>query len=256
MYSYDAYGVESTLYYNGGSNTRAFYNPFRYRGYYYDRDLSLYYLSTRYYDCRTGRFVSPDNMGYLGANGDLSSYNLYAYCSNNPIMFTDPSGHMPQWLKTVIDIGLYVVSAGISAPVGVVVSKVAGPADGTVAAIATFGALNNLTNAVYYNCFSDGESDLTATSYRDGYINRLDRLDYTKSQTEQDYYNTTAWLYYSEYNLHMYGWFAFGWAYETGVKPFSDWAESASEADIDVGSLDRNDWYVNAGTLIVGLTGI
>ena len=86
-YNYDAYGVASTLYYNGGSNTRAFYNPFRYRGYYYDRDLSLYYLSTRYYDCRTGRFVSPDNMGYLGANGDLNSYNLYAYCSNNPIEY-------------------------------------------------------------------------------------------------------------------------------------------------------------------------
>ena len=31
-------------------------------------------------------------MEYLGANGDIYSYNLYAYCSNNPVMYTDPSG--------------------------------------------------------------------------------------------------------------------------------------------------------------------
>ena len=82
-YTYDAYGVASTLYYNGGSNTRAFYNPFRYRGYYYDRDLSLYYLSTRYYDCRTGRFVQPADI--LNATStDISGNNLYSY-ANDPI---------------------------------------------------------------------------------------------------------------------------------------------------------------------------
>ena len=38
------------------------------------------------------RFISADAIGYLGANGDLISYNLYAYCSNNPVMHIDPSG--------------------------------------------------------------------------------------------------------------------------------------------------------------------
>ena len=28
----------------------------------------------------------------LGSNGDLLSYNRYLYCSNNPVMYTDPSG--------------------------------------------------------------------------------------------------------------------------------------------------------------------
>ena len=37
------------------------------------------------------RFISPDSPGYLGANGDLLSFNLYAYCSNNPVMYIDPS---------------------------------------------------------------------------------------------------------------------------------------------------------------------
>ena len=50
-------------------------------------------MQSRYYDPVVGRFISPDDVGYLGANGDLAGYNLYAYCSNNPVMYCDPSGH-------------------------------------------------------------------------------------------------------------------------------------------------------------------
>ena len=96
-----------------------------YRGYYFDSDLQLYYLSTRYYDYVTGRFISPDDLSYLGANGDLLSYNLYAYCSNNPIMFTDPSGHLA--LTTVIVTGV-IVGAVIGGVIGGVVAYNAGQA--------------------------------------------------------------------------------------------------------------------------------
>ena len=44
-YRYDAYGNCFSTYYNGGYSTSAVNNPFRYRGYYYDADLELYYLS-------------------------------------------------------------------------------------------------------------------------------------------------------------------------------------------------------------------
>jgi len=37
-----------------------------------------------------GRFINAD--GIIGANGDILSYNLYAYVSNNPIMYSDPTG--------------------------------------------------------------------------------------------------------------------------------------------------------------------
>ena len=37
-----------------------------------------------------GRFINAD--GIIGANGGLPGYNLFAYCNNNPIMFTDPNG--------------------------------------------------------------------------------------------------------------------------------------------------------------------
>ena len=92
-YEYDAWGNVLLTYHNNGEYTTAVKNPFLYRGYYYDSDLDLYYLNSRYYDSAIGRFISPDDVSYLGANGDLNSYNLYAYCSNNPVMYTDPSGH-------------------------------------------------------------------------------------------------------------------------------------------------------------------
>ena len=94
-YRYDAWGrILGTTYHNSGASTSAVHNPFRYRGYYYDTDLNLYYLATRYYDPEVRRFVTADDPAYLGANGDLVSYNLFAYCSNNPVMYVDPTGHV------------------------------------------------------------------------------------------------------------------------------------------------------------------
>ena len=44
-YTYsDVRGNHSISYSNGGGSTGAQYNPFRYRGYYYDTDLGMYYL--------------------------------------------------------------------------------------------------------------------------------------------------------------------------------------------------------------------
>ena len=49
-YVYDAWGrILSTT--GTGANTIGAYNPFRYRGYYYDTETSLYYLNSRYYLC-------------------------------------------------------------------------------------------------------------------------------------------------------------------------------------------------------------
>ena len=105
-YVYDAWGNFTTTYHNGTASTSVVAkNPFKYRGYYYDADLGLYYLQTRYYDSNTGRFINADGVGYLGANGDINSYNLYAYCSNNPIMFVDPTGHGIDFVLDILFIG-------------------------------------------------------------------------------------------------------------------------------------------------------
>ena len=55
-------------------------------------DLGLIYMNARYYLPQIGRFVSPDTM--VPEPGNPQSYNRYAYVRNNPMNFTDPSGHM------------------------------------------------------------------------------------------------------------------------------------------------------------------
>ena len=87
----------------------AYEAPFRYRSYYYDSELSMYYLNTRYYDAKMYRFINADEVSYLGANGDLQAFNLFAYCSNNPVMYFDPCGTLAQefiissWWITQVD---------------------------------------------------------------------------------------------------------------------------------------------------------
>ena len=58
--------------------------PFRYRGYVFDEETGLYYLRSRYYNPGWGRFVNAD--------GAIIQKNLFAYCSNGPIVGYDPSG--------------------------------------------------------------------------------------------------------------------------------------------------------------------
>ena len=92
-YSYDAWGVPTVT--NIGNTTIGDINPFRYRGYYYDSETGLYYLGSRYYSPTIGRFISPDSVSYLGANGGFVSYNLFAYCENDPVNKKDDGGKLP-----------------------------------------------------------------------------------------------------------------------------------------------------------------
>ena len=62
----------------------------RYKDYLYDSETGLYYLQQRYYDPTICRFISPDTL--IAEGQGTSSYNLYAYCGNNPIMYADYNG--------------------------------------------------------------------------------------------------------------------------------------------------------------------
>ena len=83
-YTYDAFGVEVDP--NSGD-----VNAFRFCGEYFDTETGTIYLRARYYQASIGRFISRDS--YKGKNTDPLSLNLYTYCYNNPIIYTDPSGH-------------------------------------------------------------------------------------------------------------------------------------------------------------------
>lgn len=79
-------------------------NPFLYRGYYYDSETGLYYLNSRYYDPQAERFISADDTSTLQdtQQQSLLSTNLFAYCNNNPVVNSDPTGQSV--VNTLIDI--------------------------------------------------------------------------------------------------------------------------------------------------------
>ena len=88
-YIYDAWGklisTTGTL-----ATTLGADNPFRYRGYYYDTETGLYYLTTRYYDPEVCRFISADV--YMSTGQGVLGGNMWAYCNNNPIIYEDTVG--------------------------------------------------------------------------------------------------------------------------------------------------------------------
>ena len=118
-YYYDAWGnFVKTTHNISGTNVGAQYNPFTYRGYYYDTELDFYYLQSRYYDPEVGRFISPDSFDIIWATpSDLYDINLYSYCDNNPVMRVDNGG---MFWDTIFDVGSLIVS---------VVEVIANPAD-------------------------------------------------------------------------------------------------------------------------------
>ena len=88
MYTYDAWGNCTISFDAAGIGAL---NPFRYRGYYLDRETGLYYLMTRYYDPEIGRFVNANSLARLNPKA-LNGCNLYAYCGENPVNHSQITG--------------------------------------------------------------------------------------------------------------------------------------------------------------------
>ena len=128
-YHYDAWG--NITYATDNQFTRD--NPLRYRGYVYDTETQLYYCQSRYYDPALGRFLNADDISLLGADGTPLSYNLFAYCNNNPVMMTDDGGNLPSWATKVL-IGTAVIATAA-------VLTVATLGTGTTLACFAIGAL-------------------------------------------------------------------------------------------------------------------
>jgi RHS repeat-associated protein len=91
VYEYDVYG-------RLGASDASHPNRFMFTGREYDKETGLYYYRARYYNPQIGRFLQTDPVGYD------AGMNLYAYCGNEPIDRTDPSGEWASysfnWIQT------------------------------------------------------------------------------------------------------------------------------------------------------------
>ena len=103
-YSYDPWGKLTGTTAMSAYVALAQANPLRYRSYCYDIETGFYYLQTRYYDPTIARFINADGYLSTGATG-LLSYNMFAYCENNPIMCSDNEGNASTFATNMTDAG-------------------------------------------------------------------------------------------------------------------------------------------------------
>jgi RHS repeat-associated protein len=100
-YDYQPFGATA-------STTGSASNERGYTGHITDAESNLIYMNARYYDATLGRFISADSI--IPNDDEPRDYNRYSYVSNNPLNYTDPTGHGPlAWIA--VKIGILVVGA-------------------------------------------------------------------------------------------------------------------------------------------------
>ena len=197
-YSYDEWGkilsITGTL-----AETIGQQNPLRYRGYYYDAETGFYLTGTRYYDPEIGRFINADSV-ISGTGESVQGYNLFAYCFNNPVNMSDPSGNWPKWAtKLVAAVAVFAVVAAVAAVTvatagaGTAIAAVAvgaakgaaigfavGAASGAAIGYATTGTLEGTLNGMADGALS-GSISGAITGGVNGYSNYSSAVNFLKS---------------------------------------------------------------------------
>ena len=116
-YAYDPWGApmstDGTM-----ASTLGAANPLRYRGYVYDTETGLYYLSSRYYNPVWGRFINADTADVVATSPDKTHWdkNLFAYCDDNPVNRRDDGGDLWEYVVGKMIVGTVVggLTGGIS----------------------------------------------------------------------------------------------------------------------------------------------
>ncbi len=75
----------------------------RFTGYEKDDETQLDFAEARYYNNKHGRFTAVDPLLASGKSSDPQTFNRYVYCSNNPIICSDPSGMDGTWYQRTVD---------------------------------------------------------------------------------------------------------------------------------------------------------
>lgn len=113
---YSAYGIIAQELAEVRPDAKLISNRFGYTGRELDGETGLYYYRARYYSPESGRFISPDTIGFN--SGQVA---MYGYVNNNPVNLTDPSGRCPICIVGgIIGTGAFV--GGLSNAIGSAIS--------------------------------------------------------------------------------------------------------------------------------------
>jgi RHS repeat-associated protein len=66
---------------------------YQYTGQRNEVGIGLYYYNARWYDNTLGRFAQADTI----VTGEVQGWDRYAYSNNNPLNYTDSTGHWPEY---------------------------------------------------------------------------------------------------------------------------------------------------------------
>ncbi len=89
--SFDAFGKPRNANGTDMANIRSVNTSRGYTGHEMDASTGLINMNARLYDPILGRFISADTI--VPSPGNMQDFNRYAYVNNNPLMYTDPTGH-------------------------------------------------------------------------------------------------------------------------------------------------------------------
>jgi RHS repeat-associated protein len=162
---------------------------------------NLINMNGRVYDPLLGMFLSPDN--YVQSPTSTQNFNRYAYCVNNPLIYTDPDG---EFVVAALIIGALVgayyggsVANGTSDPTmwdyksgktwgymagGAIVGGASGALGAAVAASGGVGSATmaitfaSYTNSVGMAAITDGQTDLSVGFGAASYNITNDELGY------------------------------------------------------------------------------
>jgi RHS repeat-associated protein len=67
------------------------FTNFKFTGQRYEAGLGLYFYGARWYDGLLGRFIQADTL--IPIQQGVQAWDRFAYVNNNPVKYTDPSGH-------------------------------------------------------------------------------------------------------------------------------------------------------------------
>jgi len=102
---YDAWG--KTRYTSGTTPTERHYT-----GQIEESGFGLYFYNARWYDSALGRFVQADTI--IPQPGSPQGWDRYAYANNNPLSYTDPSGHLTWFVTGAIGAGIGAIIGGVT----------------------------------------------------------------------------------------------------------------------------------------------